>query len=303
MVHTNPSHHHSKSQFSNFFSMTLRSKKRLKGVGLTVLVLLGLALWNVSSICGSLIIFPYKRQARSEPPPSCQNVQFNTGSIVLQGWRGDAVGRHRGTMVYLHGLVDNRGSGGGIMTRYRNAGWDVIAYDNRAHGDSGGDACTYGFYEKEDLQRVLDQVKPGPILRIGHSLGAAVALQAAAVDPRIMAVIAAESFSDLRTVANERAPFFLTDKVIAEAFVFAENQGHFKIDAASPSEAAKKILVPTLLIHGAEDKDTRPEHSQRIHANLAGPKQLLLVPGVGHNHSLTGDTWAQIDEWVNHVIP
>jgi pimeloyl-ACP methyl ester carboxylesterase len=283
--------------------MTAPSKKRFKRLGLIVVVLLGLALWNISSICGSLIVFPHKRKVSVDPPPSCRNVPFNTGKIVLQGWRGEAVGRHRGTMIYLHGLVDNRGSGGGIMTRYQKIGFDVIAYDNRAHGNSGGEACTYGFYEKEDLQRVLDQVRPGPILLIGHSLGAAVALQAAAVDSRITAVVAAESFSDLRTVATERAPFFLTNKVIAGAFAFAESHGHFQIDAASPSEAAKKILVPTLLIHGAEDKDTRPEHSQRIFANLAGPKQLILVPGVGHNHSLTGDTWTQIDEWVDKVIP
>jgi len=38
------------------------------------------------------------------------------------------------------------------MTRYQKAGLGVIAYDNRAHGNSGGEPCTYGFYEKEDLQ-------------------------------------------------------------------------------------------------------------------------------------------------------
>jgi pimeloyl-ACP methyl ester carboxylesterase len=38
------------------------------------------------------------------------------------------------------------------MTRYQNPGFDVIAYDNRAHGNSGGEACTYWFCEKEDLQ-------------------------------------------------------------------------------------------------------------------------------------------------------
>ena len=37
-------------------------------------------------------------------------------------------------------------------------GFDVVAYDSRAHGESEGDVCTYGFYEKEDLRRVLDRV-------------------------------------------------------------------------------------------------------------------------------------------------
>ena len=72
----------------------------------------------------------------------------------------------------------------------------MIAYDSRAHGDSQGDACTYGFFEKEDLHRVIDTLGPGPVVLIGTSLGAAVALQEAADDRRVSAVVAAETFSD-----------------------------------------------------------------------------------------------------------
>ena len=100
----------------------------------------------------------------------------------------------------------------------------MVAYDSRAHGNSQGDACTYGFYEKEDLRSVLDTLDPGPIVLIGTSLGAAVALQAAADDSRVTAVVAAEVFSDLRTVARERAPFFLTEEVIRKAISLAETR-------------------------------------------------------------------------------
>ena len=98
--------------------------------------------------------------------------------------------------------------------RFSARGFDVVAYDSRAHGDSGGNVCTYGFYEKRDLQRVLDVLESGPVIVIGSSLGAAVALQAAAEDRRITAVVAAESFSDLRTVAPERAPWFFPARTI-----------------------------------------------------------------------------------------
>lgn len=89
---------------------------------------------------------------------------------------------------------------------YGPRGFDVVAYDSRAHGESDGDVCTYGFYEARDLHRVLDTVAPGPVVLFGTSLGAAVALQETAGDPRVTAVVAAETFSDLRTVASERAP-------------------------------------------------------------------------------------------------
>ena len=97
---------------------------------------------------------------------------------------GEGVGDRRGTLIYLHGVADNRASGAGVIERFRKRGFDVVAYDSRAHGESDGDACTYGFYEKQDLRRVLDSVGVGPIVLVGCSLGAAVALQLAADEPR-----------------------------------------------------------------------------------------------------------------------
>jgi hypothetical protein len=46
------------------------------------------------------------------------------------------------------------------------------------------------------LQRVIDQLKPAPVIVMATLLGAAVALQAAADDSRIVSVVAAEAFSD-----------------------------------------------------------------------------------------------------------
>jgi pimeloyl-ACP methyl ester carboxylesterase len=162
--------------------------------------------------------------------------------------------------------LTTRASGAGVLQRFRDRGFDVVAYDSRAHGNSGGEACTYGFHEKEDLRRVLDTVASGPIVLVGGSLGGAVALQLAASDRRISAVVAAESFSDFRTVARERAPFFFTAGSIQRAFEIAERDGHFDLDAVSPASAAREIAAPVLLVHGAEDTDTKPDHARRIFA-------------------------------------
>jgi pimeloyl-ACP methyl ester carboxylesterase len=208
----------------------------------------------------------------------------------------------RGTIVYLHGVADNRTSGTGVIERFGPRGFDVVAYDSRAHGESGGQACTYGFFEKQDLGRVLDSVGPGPIVLLGTSLGAAVALQQAAVDPRISTVIAAETFSDLRTVATERAPFFFTAALIAQAFRLAERQEHFAVDDVSPIAAASRIRIPVLLIHGEKDSDTSPDHSRRVFAALNGPKRLIVVQGAAHNGSLRTETWGEIDRWIDDVL-
>jgi ketol-acid reductoisomerase len=144
----------------------------------------------------------------------------------------------------------------------------------------------------------IDSLGVTDVAVIGGSMGAAVGLQAAADDTRIQKVVAIATFSDLRTVARERAPFFASEKNIHDALALAEQQGHFVVDDVSSEKAAARLLIPVLVVHGADDHDTPPAHSQRVYAALKGPKRLLLLPGAGHSTPLSEDTWKIVDEWL-----
>ena len=249
------------------------------------------------------LLYPRRHQTLPARPENCDDRDFAGEGLTLRGWQCRAAGARRGTVIYLHGTADNRGSSIGVIRRFTAAGLDVVAYDSRRHGASEGEICTYGYFEKLDLRRVIDALSPGPVVLFGTSLGAAVALQEAATDPRVGGVIAVEVFSDLRTIARERVPALLPESTIRKAFAIAEARGAFRIDDVSPVKAAASIHVPVLLIHGAEDADTPPAHSQRVLAALAGPKRLILVDGVGHNQSLNGpEVWTEIDALVRRTV-
>jgi hypothetical protein len=267
-----------------------------------LVVAAGLVASQLPALGAGGLLHPYKRSMVEATPDICADVLFKGPGVDLKGWRCRGAGARRGTLVYLHGIADNRGSAVGIVRRFAPRGLDVIVYDSRAHGASGGNACTYGFFEKQDLRRVLDTVEQGPIVLIGTSLGAAVALQEAAEDDRVRVVVAAETFADLRTVAIERAPFFFTTGAIQRGFELAEAEAHFTIDAVSPEVAARTIGVPVLLIHGSMDHETPPQHSQRVFDALHGPKRMILVPGAGHNQSLRGEVWPDIDRWIDGAL-
>lgn len=271
-------------------------------LGLT-LVVIAAAVASLPILGAGGILHPIRRLVTAPTPRSCDEVTFRSGEIALKGWHCAATGLRRGVIVYLHGIADNRQSASGIIDRFGRRGFDVVAYDSRAHGSSGGEACTYGVLERVDLSRVLDQLRPAPVVVIGTSLGGAVAVQAAAEDSRITAVVAAETFSDLRTVVEERAPFFFTRRAVARALERAGRDGHFDVDAASPVAAAKRIQIPVFLIHGADDVETPPDHSRRIFTALTGPKRLAIVPGASHNRSLHGNIWLEIERWVNDAVP
>jgi pimeloyl-ACP methyl ester carboxylesterase len=274
----------------------------LISASVAVLVFVG-ACATLPAIGAGALLHPAKTRARIAAPAVCRDETFAGAGVSLKGWRCATSVRRRGTIVWLHGVADNHGSAAGLVDRFLPRGFDLVAYDSRAHGESGGEACTYGFYEKQDLARVIDTLSGGPIVLIGDSLGGAVALQEAADDPRITVVVAAETFSDLRTVATERAPRLFTAGTLRRAFERAARDGHFDIDAVSPARAAAGIHVPVLLIHGDADVDTPPDHSRRIYAALAGPKRLILVPGGTHNSSLRPDVWREIDRWIDAGVP
>jgi dipeptidyl aminopeptidase/acylaminoacyl peptidase len=95
---------------------------------------------------------------------------------------------------------------------------------------------------------------------------------------------------------------YFTSGIIARAFRLAEQQGRFSVDEVSPVTAAADMRIPVLLIHGADDIDTPPDHSRRVLAALKGPKRLILVPGAHHNESLTGGVWNEVEQWVDGIL-
>ena len=258
------------------------------------------------------ILHPWRRPVVFAPDIPYETIAFESDGLRLEGWlfradRGHAdsarleqdVPVRRGLIVYLHGIADNRQSGLGVARRFVPLGYDVLSYDSRAHGRSQGDFCTYGYFERRDVTRALDAAGAKRAVLFGSSLGAAVALQAAAVDPRVIGVIAQSSFADLPSIVRDRAPWYLPEAYVTAAIARAGQLAGFAPSEASPVASAAHIRVPVLLIHGAADDETPSQHSQLIYAALAGPKRLLLVPGAGHNDVLAReDVWREIERWL-----
>jgi alpha-beta hydrolase superfamily lysophospholipase/murein DD-endopeptidase MepM/ murein hydrolase activator NlpD len=278
---------------------------RVTGCTVSFGIFLGLAVvagcmppsWGANAL-----LHPGRRPATRVPVAPREDLRLAGDGVTLVGWRVRARPPRRGTVVYLHGVGDNRGSAAWAADHLHARGFDVLAYDSRAHGESTGEACSYGFHEKRDLARVLGQVAPGPVILLGNSMGAAVALQAAADEPRVTGVVAVATISDLRTAATERAPWIASRRNIADALDLAAGQGRFRVDEVSPVAAAARIRCPVLLIHGTADRETPPAHSQRVFAALPeARRRLLLVPGAGHDDALRAPTWKQVDAWMDGV--
>ena len=111
--------------------------------------------------------------------------------------------------MLLHGVADNRI---GVLEHaliLLPAGYNVVMMDARAHGESVGAMATYGWIERHDTQAIVDALEasehPRHLFALGESMGAGIALQSAAIDPRIEAVVAEASFANLREASYDYA--------------------------------------------------------------------------------------------------
>jgi len=270
---------------------------RRPGAGGALLLAAGLAACVPASWGANALLHPPRKAPG--PAPALPHRDLEVGGVpALRGWIFPPAGAPRGlTVVYLHGIGDDRASGTWLAERLGRRGVEVVTFDGRAHGASGGEACTYGALERGDVARLLDRLGAGRVVLLGVSLGAAVALQAAAGDPRVVGVVAVAPFADLASIARERAPWFASDAQVRAAVALAGREGGFDPAEASPLRAAPRLAVPVLLVHGEADAETSPSHSRRIFEALAGPRRLLLVPGAGHGDAL-GRAWAEVEAWL-----
>ncbi len=249
------------------------------------------------------VLTPLRLPVIGEPRQPHQRVHFRgEDGTLLEGWLLTPQHAPRGLVVLLHGKDSNRQHLLVGADRLLRRGYAVLAYDQRGHGRSQGELCTYGAEEVGDLRAALRRMNLAPVYVIGESLGAAVALQAAAQEPAIQGVVAAASFSDLRTIVEERAPPFVDAAFRARALEAAGARGCFQVAAISPADAAAKVTVPVLLLHGTEDDFTAPAHSRRIFARLAGPKRMVWLDGVGHADVLQrAAAWDVVERWLDGV--
>jgi uncharacterized protein len=217
--------------------------------------------------------------------------------VLVHGWKVRPA-RPNGTWVLLfHGVADNRMGVLEPALILLRAGYGVTLMDARAHGESDGSIGTYGWLERNDTRAIVDALAaehPTHIYALGESMGAGIALQSAAIDPRIEGVVAESSFASLREASYDYAglqkyPWLGKTLFAPGAWVMlARGQALAGFPAAnvSPQQAVASRSFPVLLICDAEDTTLPCRHTEKIYAAARGPKTLWVVPHAFHTAAL-----------------
>jgi uncharacterized protein len=281
-------------------------------------------------------------------------VTFQSDGLKLSGAvhvpNGLRPGERRAAIVMMHGFGANKNGGPEwICRQFADWGYVALRFDFRGCGESEGlRGRVIPTEEVADAMSAVGymaaraDVDPSAIALCGSSLGGGVAVQAAAIDPRVAAVVVEngvangermmrgmhteQSWSKFRTLLDDiaREPEAASKKTIHRFDIFEmpkelqvnltsnDSLMQFTADTAlgfflfRPEEFAAKISPrPLLILHSARDRVTRYEEAFSLVRHAGPPVELYLFDGTNHFMFVDPDprVGATLRQWLERYFP
>ena len=178
-----------------------------------------------------------------------------------------------------------------VSTILKELKHNVLLIEQRGHGENKENTTSLGVLEKYDclywikyaIDRFGNDVK---IILTGVSMGAATVLMAfeLKVPDNVVCVIADSPYSSPSDIISK----FIKDMKMPVKLLFpfvktgALIFGRFKLDKNGAIDAAKKIKIPVLIIHGEDDTIVPCYMSKEIYYNCPSKKELHIFEKADH---------------------
>lgn len=228
----------------------------------------------------------------------------------LHTWWMPIKAKPKGVVLLFHGYTSKKSNLLNQAYVLQNLGYHCLLVDFRAHGDSEGLETTIGYKEAEDVKLCYDYIQKQypklPIVLFGTSMGAVSILKAVHdYDLQAHKLILECPFKDMYTAVLQRfRRFKLPTVALPDVLLFwGDWQTGIKSRGHSSVVYAQAVDIPTLLLYGAKDQRVDRSEIDAVLAALAGPKELVVFKGAGHDHIIddvekewTGTVWDFLED-------
>ena len=199
--------------------------------------------------------------------------------VGIAGWyvpAASGVGPHGPTIVMAHGWSADKSD----ILRYGKAlhqDYNLVAFDQRNNGRSGGTLTTMGYLEQNDVEAIVDWlVKAKAPVHIGvlaNSMGSPAVLAAAASDLRIDAVLLDSAHAHLVDVVARRLEVHEGQPAYPGAWAIVlgtDLRLGVNVTSVDPANLIPHLGQRRLLLtHGSADRDDLPAESAEVNRAAA----------------------------------
>ena len=206
--------------------------------------------------------------------------------------------RHR-WVILLHGYTGSREMMYCFARRYVQEGYSVLAPDFRCQGESEGDFIGLGATDSKDLLKwidlILEKDPEAEIVLHGLSMGASAALilSGEADAPDCIKVIISDcAYTDAYSMFREKIGnwFHLPAFPIVDiASLMIRLRAGYDLKETSPLNAVAGSHIPTLFIHGQEDRMIPVSMCHELYEAASCEKEIMVVEGAGHAQAAEKD--------------
>ncbi len=210
--------------------------------------------------------------------------------ITLYGWLFHAARPNGRSVILAPGWLSNRVAGDYMwMAKDLVAhGYDVLMFDFRAQGTSGGDHPTLGDRERFDVLGAYDFMRgrgyvAGKMLMFGVSMGGAAVLLASPQLPDVGAIVTDSAFAELRlTLINGLARFFIPELLDGPTLLYAPLFG-VNPDLRPVDAVRSQPQRAFLFYHGDADQLVGVAQAYELRNASSNPQSdLVVVSGARH---------------------
>ncbi len=224
---------------------------------------------------------------------TAEAAEFRSGDeVMLRGWHIPFENSSK-AIVICSGANGSLDADVHVAPWLHEAGFSVLLFNWRAHGQSEGEVVTLGFNERYDLIAAVQYAKSKGAERVGvlgFSMGGTVALATAAVYEDINAVVADSPFVYvLSAIAGgliERGLpeglSFLLARLFVTTACLRTRLNLFDIDLARWIH--RVAPRPLLMIFGEQDVIASKSEVDMIFARARDPKEIWRVPEAAHRN-------------------
>lgn len=249
-------------------------------------------------------LFSGPRQPRSVitefPAFPYDTVTLKTQSgIFIDAWYAKPDSVAKGTVIFFHGIMANKGMLLTEADEFRYLGYNVMLIDFRAYGNSGGHITTIGVKESEEVKLAYDYiVKLGEknIFLYGISMGAVVVSKAIAdYDLKPAGAFLDMPFASMQSHLRARARLLGFRGFGEKPFGFLVTlwigiERGFNAFKDQTTRYVSKINCPVLMQWGALDNIALKNETDEVYNAIATThKKLVIYDHAGHESLLQND--------------
>ena len=193
-------------------------------------------------------------------------------------------------VIYLHGNSSSRTEIFPELYYLLSSDITVFAFDFSGCGKSEGEYISLGWYERDDVECVVDYLrgtnKVATIGLWGRSMGAVTAIMYGDRDPSIAGMVLDSPFCSLKVLTEEMAkekassiPNFILNKGVSMIRDTIKEKAKFDINDIEPKVYAERCFIPALFCHALDDTFVNVHHSKDLYNVYAGEKNITFVEG------------------------